>query len=344
MKNIFLKINKKNVLTIGLLVGLYLFFYIMLVSGQASNQFKSLIIPISYNIIMAVSLNLMVGILGELSLGHAGFMAVGAYLGSLTSILLTEHFPELPMYVYLPIAMLAGGIAAALFGVLIGIPALRVKGDYLAIVTLAFGEIIRNLIVNIDALGGAIGLDTKPIVPRTKLQLTLLPYLAIAVILTTVLILNLNRSKHGRSITAIRDNRIAAEACGINANYYKVLVFAISAFFAGVAGTLYGHSNVLINSNTFSLNMSIETLVMVVLGGMGNIPGSIISAIVLTALPELLREFADLRMLIYSIALIVIMLITSAPGLALLREKLTFGYWVNYFKARKARKEGTNEQ
>ncbi|MBP3320771.1 MAG: branched-chain amino acid ABC transporter permease [Clostridia bacterium] len=327
MKKFLSKINRRDALTLLVLVGIFAFFFIMLQTGAASHQFKNMIIPMTYYILLAISLNLMVGVLGELSLGHAGFMSVGAYTGCFLSVMLVEHFPDLPMFVYLPVAMLCGGLMAALFGVIIGIPALRVKGDYLAIVTLAFCEIIKTVIINLDFLGGAIGFDTDKIVPDRNKALTLLPYAAFAVIVSAILIMNLVRSKHGRAIMAVRDNRIAAEACGINVNFYKVAVFGIAAFFAGVAGVLYGHNDVLLKSSTFDFNMSIEILIMVVLGGMGsNMLGSVIAAVVMTALPEILRDFSDYRMLIYSVMLIVIMLFTSAPALAGIRERLSLNF------------------
>lgn len=327
--------------SLGLLVALFAFFFVMLETGAASNQFKNMIIPISYNILLAVSLNLMVGVLGELSLGHAGFMSVGAYVGCYVSVKMVEANPDLPITVYLPVAMLAGGLAAFLFGILIGLPALRVSGDYLAIVTLAFGEIIKTVIINLDFLGGAIGLNTKAIVPSKNLALTLLPFTAVAVILSTFLIINLVRSKHGRAIMAIRDNRIAAESSGVNVRFYKVIVFGIAAFFAGVAGVLYGHNMVLVKSSTFGFNMSIEILVMVVLGGMGsNMTGAIIAAIVMTALPEVLRDFSDYRMLIYSVLLVLIMLVTSAPGF----ERVRRYFKIDYLKERFTGKKGGNDQ
>ena len=339
MKKFLSKINRRDALTLLVLVGIFAFFFIMLQTGAASYQFKNMIIPMTYYILLAMSLNLMVGVLGELSLGHAGFMSVGAYTGCFLSVMLVEKFPELPMFVYLPVAMLCGGLMAALFGVIIGIPALRVKGDYLAIVTLAFCEIIKTVIINLDFLGGAIGFDTDKIVPDSNRAMTLLPYAAFAVIVSAILIMNLVRSKHGRAIMAVRDNRIAAEACGINVNFYKVAVFGIAAFFAGVAGVLYGHNDVLLKSSTFDFNMSIEILVMVVLGGMGsNMLGSVIAAVVMTALPEILRDFSDYRMLIYSVMLIVIMLFTSAPALAGIRERLSLGFIKESLQKKKAEK------
>ncbi len=190
-----------------------------------------------------------------------------------------------------------------------------------------------------EFLGGAIGFDTDSIVPDRNKALTLLPYAAFAVIVSAILIMNLVRSKHGRAIMAVRDNRIAAEACGINVNFYKVAVFGIAAFFAGVAGVLYGHNDVLLKSSTFDFNMSIEILVMVVLGGMGsNMLGSVIAAVVMTALPEMLRDFSDYRMLIYSVMLIVIMLFTSAPALAGIRERLSLGFIKEFLQQKMAKK------
>ncbi len=319
-----IKINKKDAITLGIVTLIYIFFFVMVFSGAASNQLKSMIIPISYNIILAVSLNLMVGFLGELSLGHAAFMSVGAYAGAFFSVKLVDAIPGLPIGVYLPLAMLIGGVAAAISGIIIGIPALRLRGDYLAILTLAFGEIISNIITNVPALGAAIGFKTGTVTPKIHKIQILLPFAAAAVIITTVLILNFVRSKHGRAITAIRDNRIAAEASGINVKFYRLSVFAISSFFAGIAGVLYAHNFDLIKASTFDFNMSIEILVIVVLGGMGNMTGSVIAAIVMYMLPEILRDFSDYRMLIYSLLLIGIMIFTSAPGLKSFREKMTF--------------------
>lgn len=319
-----LKFNKSDAITLGVIALIYIFFCVMVYSGSASNQMKSMIIPISYNIILAVSLNLMVGFLGELSLGHAAFMSVGAYAGAYFSVNLVALFPDLPIGVYFPLAMIVGGCVAAIFGIIIAIPALRLRGDYLAILTLAFGEIIRNIITNMPALGAAIGFDTGTITPKVGKIQTLLPFVAVVVFLTTVLILNFVRSKHGRAITAIRDNRIAAEASGINVKFYRMSVFAISAFFAGVAGVIYSHSQTLLKASTFDYNMSIEILVIVVLGGMGNMTGSVIASIIMYMLPEILRDFDSYRMLIYSVLLIGIMLFTSAPGLKNFREKMTF--------------------
>ena len=310
-------------LTFILVAAVYAVVAYLLYGGSLTRQFSNMIIPISVYIVLAVSLNLVVGLLGELSLGHAGFMSVGLFSGCLLSIALVD---VLPMAVRLPLSMVIGGLVAALFGLAVGLPALRLKGDYLAIVTLACGEIIKNIITNLNITGGALGLDTSSIYAGAK---DLLPYGAVLVLLTVAVMLNLKRSKYGRAIMAIRDNRIAAESVGLNVTWYKLAVFVIAAFFAGCAGVLYGHSLANIKAAAFDYNMSIEILVIVVLGGMGSVPGSVISAIVLTVLPEALREVADYRMLVYAIVLILVMQATNNPTMkrffASAKEKLTPG-------------------
>ena len=247
---------------------------IMFFNGYINRSTANLITQIAYSVILAVSLNLVVGFLGELSLGHAGFMCVGAYLGCFIANQLHASLSS-PLLVLI-ISMLAGGLLAAVFGLIIGLPALRLKGDYLAIVTLAFGEIVRTIFKNLDTFGGALGLSTKKY--GTELFIVAL----IMVILMLIIIQNLVRSKHGRAITAIRDNEIAAKAMGINVTFYKLFVFVISAFFAGIAGVIYGHYATPVLYSFFSYNYSIEILVMVVLGGMGSINGSIIAAVLIT--------------------------------------------------------------
>lgn len=316
----------KNVITLLLVALLYALVSFSVYSGSASRQLSNMLIPISAYIVMAVSLNLVVGLLGELSLGHAGFMSVGLFSGCLLSIALVD---TLPLIARLPVSMLLGGLVAAVFGLVVGLPALRLKGDYLAIVTLACGEIIKSVITNLKFTGGALGLNTNAIYSNTK---TLLPYAIVLVFLTIIVMMNLKNSKYGRAIMAIRDNRIAAESTGINVTYYKLAVFMIAAFFAGAAGTLYGHFFANVKAATFDYNMSIEVLVIVVLGGMGSVRGSIIAAIILQALPELLREVADYRMLAYSVLLIVIMLINSSPKFAEMRGNWSIGNAVRYFK------------
>jgi branched-chain amino acid transport system permease protein len=316
----------KNVLTLCAVAVLYAVIAYMLYSGGLKRQVTNMLIPTSVYIVLAVSLNLVVGLLGELSLGHAGFMSVGLFSGCLVSIALVDVLPT-PLRIVL--SMIVGGLFAAVAGLIVGLPALRLKGDYLAIVTLACGEIIKNVITNLDITGGPIGLNTKPIYTGAK---GLLPYAIALVFVTVIVMMNLKKSKIGREIMAIRDNRIAAESIGINITYCKLAVFIIAAFFAGAAGCLYGHAFANVKAASFDYNMSIEILVLVVLGGMGSVSGSIIAAIVLSVLPEALRGFSDYRMLAYAIVLILVMLMSNNPRVKALREKLKL--------RRNGRKEG----
>lgn len=252
---------------------------------------------IMINIILAVSLNLVTGFLGQLTLGHAGFMAIGAYV----SAIFTKSL-NLPGFIEFSCAIIIGGVAAAIIGILIGIPALRLKGDYIAILTLGFGEIIRGIIIYMQNItGGARGLKSIPDYSNFTNVYWVMTF-------TIFVIFTLIHSRHGRAIISIREDEIAAEASGINTVYYKIFAFCISAFFAGVSGALFAHYNTLLDPKRFDYNYSIEMLIMVVLGGMGSLTGSILSAIVLTALPQLLSDFSNYRMLIYSILLIIIML------------------------------------
>ena len=228
--------------------------------------------------------------------------------------------------------MVVAALFAALAGFLIGIPVLRLKGDYLAIVTLACGEIIKTIINNLSVTGGAKGLDTSDIYADTR---TLLPFAIVLIFLVVLVMMNLKNSRHGRAIMAIRDNRIAAESNGVNVTYYKLMVFVLAAFFAGMAGVLYGHTLANIKPAMFDYNMSIEILVIVVLGGMGSIRGSIIATIILRALPEVLRQVADYRMLAYSVLLIVIMLLNSSPQFAEWKGRWSLKALLSLGKARK---------
>ena len=307
-KDLTKKLFSRDSITLYIVAAIYILVSVMLFSGSLSRQITNMLIPVSCYIVLAVSLNLVVGLLGELSLGHAGFMSAGLFSGCLVSIALADM---LPMAVRLPVSMLFGGIIAAIVGLVVGLPALRLRGDYLAIVTLACGEIIKDIINNMKITGGALGLSTLKIYSKPA---ELIPFAIILVFITVIVTMNLKHSRHGRAITAIRDNRIAAEATGINVTYYKLLVFVIAAFFAGMAGVLYGHSLANIKAATFDYNMSIEILVIVVLGGMGSVRGSVIAAIILKALPEALREFSDFRMLLYSVLLIAIMLLNRTQG------------------------------
>ena len=331
------KINLRAWLTYALLAAAFIAVFILVETGSSSRQFKSLLVPVCINMMLALSLNLIVGFLGELTLGHAGFMSVGAYAGCLLAVQLQD---TLPVAIRLPIVLIFGGLVAAVFGLLIGIPVLRLKGDYLAIVTLAFGEIIRSLILNLEFTGGAAGLRGIPRdVPNTMSSSAYLIAFAM-VFITLIVITNLVNSRHGRAITAIRDNRIAAESLGIKVTYYKLMVFVLAAFFAGMAGVLYGHNIGQLDANNFDYNRSIEILVIVVLGGMGSIPGSLIAAALITVIPEMLRSFSDYRMLAYAIVLIAAMIFNSSPKLIELRSKYSVRKLLaRRQKARQARKE-----
>ncbi|MDR1650565.1 MAG: branched-chain amino acid ABC transporter permease [Synergistaceae bacterium] len=254
------------------------------------------LIQIGYNIILAVSLNLSAGFMGQLPLGHAGFMSVGGYAAALFTMSV-----NLPPNLELPIGLLLAFCAASAFGVLIGLPALRLRGDYLAIVTLGFGEIIRVVILNLGFTGGAFGL--KGIARETTVTWTY-----ISVLITLFVISALIRSRHGRAVLSIREDEIAAEASGIPTTYYKTMAFAVSAGFAGVAGGLYAHIQMILDPSKFDFMRSVEILVVVVLGGLGSIFGSVVSAASLTILPEVLRGFDQYRMVVYSLLLILVMI------------------------------------
>ena len=298
---------------------------IVLTGGRLDNSTLFLLEKMSISIILAVSLSLVVGFLGELSLGHAGFMCVGAYIGGKVSALLV---PTMGNEIgALLISLVVGGAAAAVCGIIIGIPALRLRGDYLAIVTLAFGEIVKSLFQNTsdETFGGALGLDT----PRYDKRYLFI-FAFILVLVTLAAVQNFMRSKHGRAVTAIRDNEIAAKATGINVTKYKLLAFILSATFAGVAGVLYSFSNYTVQSAKFGYNYSIEILVMVVLGGMGSINGSIIAAALITFLNTKLAtiltgDLAVLQNLLYALILIVIVVYNNAPALKSFRNKYNFG-------------------
>ena len=295
----------------------------------AGNRFDSsllfLLEKVAISIILAVSLSLVVGFLGELSLGHAGFMCVGAYLGGKVAALLEASLGN--GLATFGIALVAGAGAAALCGVIIGIPALRLRGDYLAIVTLAFGEIVKTLFQNTsdESFGGTLGLST----PRyDKKYLFIIAF--VLVLVTLAVVQNFIRSKHGRAVTSIRDNEIAARATGINVTKYKLVAFITSAALAGVAGVLYSYSNYTVQSKNFTYNYSIEILVMVVLGGMGSINGSIVAATLITWLntwlPTVLTgEMAVLQYLLYALILIVIVIYNNAPALKAFRDKYNLG-------------------
>ena len=300
---------KSYILNILALLVLYFVVASLISSGALNNYFSGIIVTICITIIMAVSLNLTTGLLGQLALGHAGFMSVGAYVAAIVTKSLAIDFSFA-----LAIGLVAGGIVAALFGFLIGMPALRLKGDYLAIITLGFGEIIRVVIENLQITGGAGGLSritrmsrafSEDVPTSSAVQFGIVFWIMVLIITS---IFTLGRSRHGRAIISIRENDVAAEATGIPTTYYKLFAFTLAAFFAGIAGGLYAHQTGMLAAKTFGFNKSIEYLVMIVLGGMGSITGSIISSAVLIALPEVLRSMAEWRLVIYSALLIVMML------------------------------------
>lgn len=347
MKNYFSK-NKDTLITLGIVAFAYIVIEIMVKQGAISSLFKGLLVPLCAYVILAVSLNLTVGILGELSLGHAGFMCIGAFTSAFFSKLTVGVInPDWLRFVF---AILIGFIFAGLFGFLIGMPVLRLKGDYLAIVTLAFGEIIKNLMnvlyVGRDSKGihvsikdaVSLGLeDDGQILINGAQGITGTPkdstFTAgfILIMISLIIILNFIKSREGRAVMAIRDNVIAAESVGINVTRYKLLAFSLSAALAGVAGVLYSHNlnSLMATTKNFGYNMSIMILVFVVLGGIGSIRGSVISAVILTLLPELLRGLSTYRMLIYAIVLIAMMLFNWAPSARAFRAriiaKLPFG-------------------
>ena len=324
----------KNMLTLVVLGAAYLILAVMLYTGGMSRQMVGMLIPVSVYVVLAVSLNLVVGLLGELSLGHAGFMSLGLFSGCLVSLALKD---TLGLALRLPVSMIAGGIVAAVGGLIVGLPALRLRGDYLAIVTLACCEIIKSVIINLNFTGGARGLNTAPIYSDAA---SLLPFAIVLVFLTAIVMMHLKKSKQGRAIMAIRDNRIAAESIGIGVTYYKLAVFVLAAFFAGAAGTLYGHCFANVKAASFDYNVSIEILVIVVLGGMGSIRGSIIAAIVLRVLPEALRDFQDYRMLAYAVVLILVMLGTNNPTLKQFFDRFKPAKLLEKLKAKQKVQEG----
>ncbi|HKL99267.1 MAG TPA: branched-chain amino acid ABC transporter permease [Mobilitalea sp.] len=326
------KSTRNNIITVAVIAVIYVICQVMISAGSMSNLMQGLLVPLCYYSILAVSLNLTVGILGELSLGHAGFMCIGAFTGAFFSKCMQDIIENnLLRYT---LAIIIGAGSAALFGALIGVAVLRLRGDYLAIVTLAFGEIIKNvmnvLYIGLDSRGfhfsmkdsmslniekdgeiiinGAKGIFATPKDSTFTIAVILL-------VLTYIIINNLVNSRSGRAIKAIRDNRIAAESVGIDITKFKIIAFSISAAMAGVAGVLYSHniSTLTATPKNFGYNMSIMILVFVVLGGMGNLGGSIIAAVILTLLPEYLRFMQDYRMLIYAIVLIAMMIFNWNP-------------------------------
>lgn len=270
----------------------YIIVQVLISMGVINEYFQLNLFLLAINVILAVSLNLITGFTGQFSLGHAGFMAVGAYISAIFTLKLNLPFP---------LAIIAAAISAGIVGILVGIPTLRLRGDYLAIATLGLSEIIRIIALNIDYIGGASGL---PDIPRYT-NWTWIFFITTA---TVIVIRNFIDSSYGRVCIAIREDEIAAESAGINIAYYKILAFTIGAFFAGIAGALYANYFYMLKPNSFGFMKSIDILVMVVFGGMGSITGSIVGAAVLTLLSMYLQNFPEIRMILYALLLLIIML------------------------------------
>lgn len=286
---------------------IYIVMMFMMNAGIIGYYWSGVLTLACINIVLATSLNLASGYLGQLTLGHAGFMSVGAYVAALTSLHL-----NMPLFV----GLIFGAGVAAFIGLLIGIPTLRLKGDYLCIITLAFNEIIRIVMLNLGITNGAKGLMGIPM--DTSFTVAF-----ICVIITIFVISSIVKSRFGRAIISIREDETASELTGIPTSKYKIMAFAISAFFAGLAGGLYAHYMGMLVPSSFDYNKSVEILVMVVLGGMGNIKGSIVAAIVLTVLPEYLRAFNDYRMLLYAVVLIAAMILKEKNLLPKIKDKFS---------------------
>lgn len=288
-----------------------------MITGEILNPFHiNTLVLLGINIILAASLHLIIGITGQFSIGHAGFLAVGAYASAIITMKL-----ELPFV----LALIVGGIVAALAGLLIGIPSLRLKGDYLAIATLGFGEIVRIVFLNIEYVGGASGMQVS--------HLTTWPWVFGLLVLTILVIVNFTNSTHGRACISIRENEIASDAMGVNTTYYKVVAFAIGAFFAGIAGGLYAHNFYIIQPTNFGFLKSFDILILVVLGGLGSMSGAVLAAILLTIVSTFLQEYPETRMIIYSLVLVV-MMIYRPKGLLGTKEITSF------FKKGKSAKGG----
>lgn len=336
---------KDRTITYIMMAVIFVAVQLYLASGQAGRSFKGLLVPTCVYILAAISLNLVVGVSGELSLGAAGFMCIGAFTGSVFSIITSASIPNAA--IRFPVAILLGGVVAAIFGFLIGIPVLRLRGDYLAIVTLAFGEIIKsvfnNLYLSIDKNGVFLSMsaeakaahvfdmETKRDIIKGAQGITGTPrdsnfvICFIVVVIALIIMLNFMDSKQGRAVMAARDNRIAAEAMGVNVTRAKMTAFVMSAFFGGVAGVLYAHNLSTLQAVKFDYNLSILILVFVVLGGMRKMRNIVISTAILYILPEALRALNDYRMLIYAIVLIVMMIVNNNAAIKAMVEKLRDG-------------------
>ena len=320
-KNIKKNFEWKGCINYVVVAAFAIFFSVLHSTGNLERSTRFLLEKITYSAVLAVSLCLVVGFLGELSLGHAAFMGLGAYIGGYMETYVYASFTDAAPLVSIIVSMLIGGLVAAFFGLIIGLPALRLKGDYLAVVTLAFGEIVRTVFQNSGTFGAELGMDTY----RYK-EIFIVGF--VVLLITMFVVQNLVRSKQGRAIMAIRDNEIAARSMGINVTYYKLMVFMLSAFFAGIAGVLFSNTN-RVSSGTFGYSYSIDILVMVVLGGMRSISGVIVSAVLITWINTelatvLTGNLAALQNVIYSLILIGIVVFNHAPGLKDFRKKYNF--------------------
>lgn len=359
MKKITLSKNtRSSLVTYGVVTVAFVVMYLLSTMGMLSSAMNGYLIPVCAYIVAAISLNLLVGVCGELSLGHAGFMGIGAFTGIVVATVLRE--PVESEAIRLVIAMLIGGAMAGIFGFLIGIPTLHLQGDYLAIVTLAFGEILKNifgnLYVGLDvnglhmslasakftlADGGKMILD-GPIGATGIIKISTFPMAFLLILFTLFVVLNLIHSKEGRAIKAVRDNRIAAESVGIHVTAFRMKAFVVSAFLAGMAGVLFGLNMSSLAPSKFNFNTSINILVFVVLGGMGNILGSIIATAVLYILPEAMRGLYDYRMIMYAVVLILVMLFTWSPKFKAMVQTVKAGIWSRLTK--KKNKEVRNDE
>ncbi len=332
------KTTRSNLLMFGFVIAFWAVIQVISLTGHMTSKLNGLLIPVCAYIVMAISLNLVVGFLGELSLGHAAFMSAGAFAGV---FFYTTVGAMLPKALSVLISFLLGGAAAGIFGLLVGVPVLRLSGDYLAIVTLASGEILKNVLsalyIGKDSAGLHFSLKDQfslGLAPDGKMlvkgamgipgiqKFSNFTVGIVLILITLIYVVNLKNSRAGRAITAIRDDEIAARATGLNLTHFKLTAFVSAAVFAGFAGVLYALNYSSLVADKFDYNLSINVLVMVVLGGMGNIFGGMIAAILLTVLPEMLRGFSQYRMFIYSIVLIVMMLFNQAPALVAWRERL----------------------
>lgn len=304
-------------LWIGASIVFFIISQILISTGALNSFLVNTLLTIGINIILAVSLHLIIGITGQFSIGHAGFLAVGAYSSAIMTMKLGMPFP---------VALLIGGIAAAAAGLIIGLPSLRLKGDYLAIATLGFGEIVRIIFLNTDYVGGASGMQVS--------HMSDWPWVFSCVLITVIVIANFTNSTHGRACIAIRENEIAADAMGINTTYYKVAAFMIGSFFAGIAGGLFAHNFYIIQPTNFGFLKSFDILIFVVLGGLGSMSGAVIAAVLLTIISAFLQEYPETRMIIYSLVLIIMMLYRP-QGLMGTREITSF------FKKTKQKEGGT---